>query len=556
MSLSGGAAPECMYTRPVPSGSGVCCRLFMIAACRLKEILALSTFLSICTLLCQCYNVCAFTFSAGPTGFLCAPGGISGPSCVSPRPCGLSPVRVGRLSHASSACQRPALSCGISPGKTSVCSTAGANSAPPSLPHLPFNHDFPGTGSPQSTPTETQTAGGTAEVFPFQAEVKRVLDIIVNSLYTDRDVFLRELISNAADASDKKRLLMEKAGRKFRGSIRVRADRERNTLTIEDDGIGMSKLELINNLGTIAQSGTYRFLQQLKEQQQQSGTGSGSQAASLIGQFGVGFYSAFLVADAVEVYSTAWRGASEDENQADSRQVWKWKSTCGQTFTLEQVEAKEERNRWLAEQKVLKDHWKKQKKESGGETTTSSPSGGEPKTTGQPGQEESKGEEEEEEEERDWSGTRVVLHLKEDSDDYLEDYKLKELMRKYSEFIQLPIHIWSERIEYERVPEGAETPARQGEAPSGDPNALPGLTRLTPDNVDAQLEDGSSQARGRSGASAAAGTSAGAPSSGKFRTVTHRFYEWEHLNTQPPIWRRDESQLTDKDYVDFYKSTF
>lgn len=113
------------------------------------------------------------------------------------------------------------------------------------------------------------------------------------------------------------------------------------------------------------------------------------------------------------------------------------------------------------------------------------------------------------------------------------------------------MQIWSERIQYERVPEGAETPARQEEAPSGDPNAPPGLTRLTPENVDAQLEDVSAQAQARPGASAA-----GAPSPGKFRTVTHRFYEWEHLNTQPPIWRRDESQLTDKDYVDFYKSTF
>lgn len=106
------------------------------------------------------------------------------------------------------------------------------------------------------------------------------------------------------------------------------------------------------------------------------------------------------------------------------------------------------------------------------------------------------------------------------------------------------------------MPEGAEPLMPQSSAsgggPSGGGDALPGLTRLTPENVEAQLESVSSQA----GRISSASSPSGAPSSGKFRTVTHRFYEWEHLNTQPPIWRRDESQLTDKDYVDFYKSTF
>ncbi|KYK70036.1 Hsp90 domain-containing protein [Toxoplasma gondii TgCatPRC2] len=390
------------------------------------------------------------------------------------------------------------------------------------------------------------------EIFPFQAEVKRVLDIIVNSLYTDRDVFLRELISNAADASDKKRMLMEKEGRKFRGSIRVRADREKNTLTIEDDGIGMSKTELINNLGTIAQSGTYRFLQQLKEQQA-AGAGASTQASSLIGQFGVGFYSAFLVADAVEVYSTAWQGGEGATGK--EREVWKWKSTCGQTFTLEKVDAEAERARCLAERKVLQEHWKKQKAEKADQATRgdsgSSQTEGEEKAQGE---EKSQGTEEEEEP-QDWSGTRVVLHLKEDSDDYLEDYKLKELMRKYSEFIQLPIHIWSERIEYERVPEGSEQAAAPPASSASADGQMPGLTRLTPENIDEQLGKVAGDPGARRQSEPGFPSSTGAAGT-KFKTVTHRYYEWEHLNTQPPIWRRDEKLLTDKDYVDFYKSTF
>ncbi|CBZ55026.1 putative heat shock protein 90 [Neospora caninum Liverpool] len=429
-----------------------------------------------------------------------------------------------------------------SPQQSCLPSRLASQSASPALCAAPLTDGSPARDAPADAAGHAAEA---REIFPFQAEVKRVLDIIVNSLYTDRDVFLRELISNAADASDKKRMLMEKEGRKFRGSIRVRADREKNTLTIEDDGIGMSKAELINNLGTIAQSGTYRFLQQLKEQQA-ADSGASNQAASLIGQFGVGFYSAFLVADAVEVYSTAWQGGSEGDQAGKAREVWKWRSTCGQTFTLEQVDAEAERARWVAERRVLQEHWKKQKAEKTDQATAAAGEG-----VASPTGEENAETADEEEDPRDWSGTRVVLHLKEDSDDYLEDYKLKELMRKYSEFIQLPIHIWSERIEYERVPEGSEELHAPASAPAPD-GQIPGLTRLTPENVDDQLGPVGDAA------SARRQTEPGYPSSGgtKFKTVTHRYYEWEHLNTQPPIWRRDERQLTDKDYVDFYKSTF
>jgi len=158
------------------------------------------------------------------------------------------------------------------------------------------------------------------ETFEFQAEVGRVMDIIINSLYSDKDIFLRELVSNSADACDKKRFLSVTADGDSVDTtpptIKIKADPENQKIIIEDTGVGMTRDELINNLGRIAQSGTKNFMEAL---------GEGSADVNLIGQFGVGFYSAYLVADKVEVVTKSM--------QAGSPQL-KWESDSGSSFTI------------------------------------------------------------------------------------------------------------------------------------------------------------------------------------------------------------------------------
>lgn len=140
----------------------------------------------------------------------------------------------------------------------------------------------------------------------FQAEVRQLLDIVIHSLYTDREIFVRELISNASDALEKMRLQQLKGDSVFQGElpleINISSDEEAKTITIADCGIGMTREELIANIGTIASSGTKKFLDALKE------NGGG---ADVIGQFGVGFYSAFMVADKVEVFTHSWQEDAE-----------------------------------------------------------------------------------------------------------------------------------------------------------------------------------------------------------------------------------------------------
>ena len=142
----------------------------------------------------------------------------------------------------------------------------------------------------------------------FQAEVKQVLDIVIHSLYTDREIFIRELVSNAADSLEKMRLtqLTEKSvfGAELPLEISISTDETAGTLTIADHGIGLTRAELVENLGTIAHSGSKAFAAALKN-------AGKSGDASLIGQFGVGFYSAFMVAEEVKVYTHSWREDGE-----------------------------------------------------------------------------------------------------------------------------------------------------------------------------------------------------------------------------------------------------
>jgi heat shock protein beta len=202
------------------------------------------------------------------------------------------------------------------------------------------------------------------EQFKFESNVARVMDIIINSLYSNKDVFIRELVSNAADACDKKRFTSLTSGAPAEDlRIRVYADREKNTLTIEDRGIGMNKDELIQNLGRIAESGTKRFMDNIGQKKDE---------VSLIGQFGVGFYSGFLVANRVEVITKGSQG---------------------------------EQLRWEAAGDKLGEY-------------TIAPDSSEPIAT---------------------TGTRIVLHLKDECDQYLDDVALRALLEKYSEFIAFPI---------------------------------------------------------------------------------------------------------------------
>ena len=204
------------------------------------------------------------------------------------------------------------------------------------------------------------------ESFSFQAEVVQILDLMVHSLYSNKEIFLRELISNASDAIDRLRLelLAKSELPEAEGPLRIRVsfDKDARTITVADNGIGMSRQEVIDHIGTIAKSGTREFLSAL--------TGDQRQDASLIGQFGVGFYSAFIVADRVTL-TTRRSGLTAAEGV-------RWESDGRGAYTLETVE--------------------------------------------QPDR-----------------GTTIVLHLREGEDDLLSDYRLRAIIKKYSDHISLPI---------------------------------------------------------------------------------------------------------------------
>jgi len=258
-----------------------------------------------------------------------------------------------------------------------------------------------------------------AEKHTFQAEVNEVLSIVVNSLYSNREVFLRELISNASDAQDKLEFksLTDHELKKNAGEPRIELipDPEAKTLTVRDFGVGMSKDELVGNLGTIARSGSKALMKSLQESQAKEG----DKKLSLIGQFGVGFYSAFLVADRVTVTS---RAAGSDE-------AWRWQSEAKGEFTVEPAE-------------------------------------------------------------RDEPGTDLVLHLKEDAEEYLQEWPVRELVRKYSDYVRYPI-----RME-------VETSTTEGEGDDA-------------------------------------------------KTVTTK--EWKTLNEARALWTRPKSEVTEEQYNEFYK---
>ncbi|XP_015884861.1 endoplasmin homolog [Ziziphus jujuba] len=295
-----------------------------------------------------------------------------------------------------------------------------------------------------------------AEKFEFQAEVSRLMDIIINSLYSNKDIFLRELISNASDALDKIRFLsltdkeILGEGDNTKLDIQIKLDKEKKILSIRDRGIGMTKEDLIKNLGTIAKSGTSAFVEKMQ-------TGGD---LNLIGQFGVGFYSVYLVADYVEVIS---------KHNDDKQYVWE--SKADGAFAIS-------------------------------EDTWNEPLG---------------------------RGTEIRLHLREEAGEYLEESKLKDLVKKYSEFINFPIYLWASKEVDVEVPadEDDSTDEESSESKSSDEEG-------EDDAEKSEEEDGEEK-----------------PKTKKVKETT---YEWELLNDVKAIWLRSPKEVTDEEYTKFYHS--
>jgi len=302
---------------------------------------------------------------------------------------------------------------------------------------------------------ETAPADGApAEKFEFQAEVTRLMDIIINSLYSNKEIFLREIISNASDALDKIRFLAVTdkdalgEGDTAKLEMRISPDKTKDTLTLTDRGIGMTKQDLINNLGTIAKSGTSSFLEKLKE----------GGDVNLIGQFGVGFYSVYLVADKVTV-----RTKHNDDKQ------YIWESTADSSFTIKE-----------------------------------DPEGN---TLGR--------------------GSAITLHLKDDCKEFTEGDKIKELVKKYSEFISFPIYLKETKTVEKEVPveEEPKEEAKEGEEKKDEEK-----------KDELEVKDGDETAKP------------------KTKKVNEEVVEWTQVNSETAIWTRSPRDVEEDEYNRFYST--
>merc|ERR1719240_1633882 len=299
------------------------------------------------------------------------------------------------------------------------------------------------------------SSGPPAEKFEFQAEVTRLMDIIINSLYSNKEIFLREIISNASDALDKIRFLAVTdkdalgEGDTAKLEMRISPDKSKDTLTLTDRGIGMTKQDLINNLGTIAKSGTSSFLEKLKE----------GGDVNLIGQFGVGFYSVYLVADKVTV-----RTKHNDDKQ------YIWESTADSSFTIKE-----------------------------------DPEGN---TLGR--------------------GSAITLHLKDDCKEFTEGDKIKELVKKYSEFISFPIYLKETKTVEKEVPVEEEE-KKEEEKKEGDDKKEEKKDEL-------EVKDGDETKKP------------------KTKKVNEEVVEWTQVNSETAIWTRSPRDVEEDEYNRFYST--